>query len=265
MKKVIIQISLAVILFFALWFSLAQVNWVKIFDVEKNIDKTEQKLGNLFWKFFKNSEKENTNIQTTKIIDSIVNHLCNANKIDRKKIKVHILLKDEINAFALPNGHLIIYSGLVLNADSQEELAGVICHEIAHIELKHVMRKLIRETGISLLISITTGNGNLEVIKETAKLLSSAAFSRELEKEADMKAVDYLLNAKVNPAPFADFLYKLSEINPTIPEYLTWVSSHPESKERAKYVVEYSKQKDADYKTIISTKTWEELKNNLKE
>ena len=101
---------------------------------------------------------------------------------DREIIKVHVLNKDEINAFALPNGHLIIYSGLINNSGNQEELTGVICHEIAHIELNHVMKKLIKEIGLSVLISMTTGKGGSEIIKETAKMLSSSAFDRKLEK-----------------------------------------------------------------------------------
>ena len=176
-----------------------------------------------------------------------------------------MLNKDEINAFALPSGHLIVYSGLIINSDNQEELIGVICHEIAHIELNHVMKKLVKEIGLSVLISITTGNGGSEIIKETAKILSSTAFDRSLEKEADIKAVDYLVNAKVNPEPFANFLYKLSNKEHDATEYLTWISTHPDLKERAKYIIEYSKNKLTDYEPILSIETWEKLKVELNE
>jgi predicted Zn-dependent protease len=77
-----------------------------------------------------------------------------------------VLNNDEINAFALPNGHLIVYSGLILNSDNQEELIGFICHEIAHIALNHIMKRLVKEIGTSVLISMTTGNGGSEIIKE---------------------------------------------------------------------------------------------------
>tara|TARA_B110000211_G_C14012937_1_gene524057 strand:+ start:1156 stop:1332 length:177 start_codon:yes stop_codon:yes gene_type:complete len=55
-----------------------------------------------------------------------------SNKIDREIIKINVLNKDEINAFTLPNGHLIVYRGLILNSDNQEELFGVICPEITN-------------------------------------------------------------------------------------------------------------------------------------
>ena len=176
-----------------------------------------------------------------------------------------MLNKDEINAFALPNWHLIIYSGLIHNSDNQEEFTGVISHEIAHIELNHVMKKLVKEIGLSVLISMTTGNGGAEIIKETAKMLSSSAFDRNLEKEADIKAVDYLTTAKVNTEPFANFLYKLSDKEHEAPKYLTWISTHPDSRERAAYIVEYNKDKLTDYKPILSNETWEKFKVKLKD
>lgn len=263
MNKPIIQGIITVLLFLGSWFLLAQIDWVKIFNIQQVTDRTEQKLGDLFWDVFKKAEEEIKSPQVVNSIDSLVTQICKANNIDKEKLKIHILKMDEINAFALPNGHLIIYSGLILNADNQDELAGVISHELAHIELNHVMKKLVKEIGLSVLISMTTGNSGAEVITETARVLSSSAFDRSLEKEADIKAVDYLINANLNPGAFADFLYKLSDNDGT--EYLTWISTHPDSKERAEYIIEYSKGKEMVTMPILSDTTWNTLKEDLSE
>ncbi|MFZ7167107.1 MAG: M48 family metallopeptidase [Bacteroidota bacterium] len=263
MKKTIIQGILIALLFFGVWFTLAQIDWVNFFNVQKVNDKTEQKLGELFWEAFKKTERENQNIHVLNSVDSIITAICRANIIDRENIKIHILNKDDINAFALPNGHLIIYSGLIVSTDNQEELTGVICHEIAHIELNHVMKKLVKEIGLSVLISMTTGSSG-EIIKETAKMLSSSAFDRSLEKEADIKAVDYLTKARVNPEPFANFLYKLSDKEQETTRYFTWISTHPDSRERAEYIIEYNKENIIEYKPILDIKTWNNLKEELK-
>ncbi|MEJ5963333.1 M48 family metallopeptidase [Pedobacter immunditicola] len=263
MKKTLIQGSIAAALFFATWFVLAQIDWVTYFRIEKVTDKTEAKLGELFWEAFQKSEKENKNPFVVSSVDSIVTKICLANKIDRDLISVHILDKDEINAFALPNGRLVIYSGLIKNADNQEELSGVICHEIAHIQLNHVMKKLVKEIGLSVLISIATGNSGSEIVKETAKMLSSSAFDRSLEKEADIKAVEYLVKARINPEPFADFLYKLSNKEKETTKYLTWISTHPDSKERAEYIIEQSRNKHVKYETILTNDNWDKLKEIL--
>ncbi|MDZ7607365.1 MAG: M48 family metallopeptidase [Cyclobacteriaceae bacterium] len=136
--------------------------------------------------------------------------MCDKNDIDRDKIKVHLLFKDEVNAFALPDGHLVIFSGLILESENPEELSGVIAHELAHIKLNHVMTKLMREVGLSVLLSMASGGGG-DMLRETAKMLSSTAFDRALEKEADIKAVDYLIEANISPEPFATFLLPLSQ------------------------------------------------------
>ncbi len=263
MKKTIIQGAITLMLFFGSWFLLTKINWVRVFNVQKVTDKTEEKLGDLFWETFQKNEQENKNPFVIKTIDSMVSRICTANNINRESIKVHVFTKEDINAFALPNGHLIIYSGLILNADNQEELCGVICHEMAHINLNHVMKKLVKEVGLSVLISMTTGKGGTEVIKETAKMLSSTAFDRSLEKEADIKAVDYLIKAKINPAPFADFLFKLSEKENEATQYLTWINTHPDSKDRAEYIVTYSKDKQSKYTSVITTAAWDKLKDKL--
>ncbi len=268
MKKIIIQGTIIILLFLASYFVLSQIDLVNVFKVQKVANKTEQKLGELFWKTIKETANENNNLHILESVDKVVNQICKSNNIDRETIKIHVLNKNEINAFALPNGHLIVYSGLLLNSENQDVLIGVISHEIAHIKLNHIMKKLVKEIGLSVLISMTTGSGGPEIIKETAKMLSSSAFDRSLEKQADIKAVDYLISAKVNPEPFANFLYSLSDKEYATPQYLNWISTHPDSRERAEYIIEYSKNKSIDYEPILSHETWEKLKielNNLQE
>lgn len=264
MKKTMIHGFVLTALFFSTWLVLAQIDWIGIFKIQKASDKTEEKLGEIFWEVFQKSEVENNNTFVVSSVDSIVSKICSANEIDRKSIKLHIIEKDDINAFALPDGHLVVYSGLILKSENQEELSGVICHEIAHIQLKHVMQKLVKEVGLSFLISMATSNKGPEVIKQTVEMLSSSAFDRSMEKEADIKAVDFLVKTKINPESFANFLYKLSEKEGDGGEHFAWVSTHPESKERAEYIIEYSKNKEKIFKPILTIKTWEKLKEDLK-
>lgn len=264
MKKLLLQATVTVFLFLATYFMLRQFNWVQLFKVQETTDKTEEKLGEIFWDFFKRAEDPITDPEVVAAVDSIVSRLCVANQIDRDFIKVHLLKNDEINAFALPNGHLVVYSGLILFAEDASALAGVLGHEIAHIERKHVMKKLVKEIGLSVLISMTTGSGG-EILKESAKVLSSTAFDRSLEKEADMQAVDYLIKAKIDPAPFADFLYNISYEFPAELAYLTWMSTHPEAKARAEYILEYAKGKESDFTSPLQQEEWDKVKAILED
>ncbi|WP_445747201.1 M48 family metallopeptidase [Polaribacter sp.] len=262
-EKTLTQFIITVVLFFGTLFALQQVDWISLFKVEQITDKTEEKLGDLLWDSFKASNTENTDSILIKSLDSIVTKISESNDFDKDFFKVHVLNSDEVNAFALPNGHLVIYSGLISDAEHQDELVGVIGHEMAHIQMQHVMKKLIKEIGFSVLISITTGSAGGEIVKQAAKTLSSSAFDRSLEKEADIKAVDYLTNANVNPAPFADFLYRLSLADSQLPSIVSWISTHPDSKERAAYIIEYSKDKKTDFKPILSENTWKTIKEKL--
>lgn len=263
MEKLVLKALSIVISFLLLWLVLAQFDWMRILKVEQVTDNTEEKLGKMVWDFLKKSETEVTDQAVLKPIDSIVKRICVANNIDRDRLKVHVLQNNQINAFALPNGYIVIFSGLITEADRQEELSGVISHEIAHIELNHVMKKLIKEIGLSALISMTTGGGGGTSTQQVAKLLSSTAFDRRMEKAADLKAVEYMINASIDPEPFANFLYKLSHSDPDYMKHLEWVSTHPESKKRASYIIEQIQDQDMKYEPVIAEDTWESMKNVL--
>lgn len=250
-------------LFFALLLAFQQINWMKIFEVEDNKRKMEEGLGELFWDIFKNKEKEVSNPEVYDAVDSLLTHLCKKNNIDRDQIKFHLLEKAEVNAFALPDGHLVVFTGLIDQAENQEELCGVIGHELAHIQLNHVMKKLVKEVGLSMLISMTTGRSGNDAISQAAKTLSSTAFDRSLEKEADMKAVDYMIKSDINPEPFADFLYRLSMEDPKMMKYLEWISTHPESENRSKNILDYCRDKTYKKEAVLSESAWNKLKSQV--
>lgn len=228
-----------VALFFGTWYVLSTVDWMALFRVEKVSSATEQKLGELFWDIFRESGTELDSVKTKAVLDSLLTNITKSNGIDYKKVKLHLLQNEEINAFVLPDNHLVVYTGLLTATKNHAELAGVLCHELAHIENNHVMKKLVKEVGLSVLLSMISGNTGSEVARETAKLLSSTAYDRKLETEADRAAVDYMLTANIDPIPFAEFLSRLSETDPTLPGQLYWISTHPDSKERALALKDY--------------------------
>lgn len=264
-EKILKELVITVAIMAAVWFGLLQIDWVKVLKIQQKTQSTEEKIGDLFWDVMKHSDTEITAKSVIGPIDSMLEKICTSNSIDPKKIKLHLLRKDEINAFAIPNNHLVVYSGLINACESEEELCGVIGHELAHIEKKHVMNKLVKEIGLSVLISISGGNGSAETIKSMIKLLSSSAYDRSLETEADLTAVDYLINAGIDPEPMANFMYRLSDQTKNIPKQLFWISTHPESKERAEEMVEHIAQRGS-FETFPSDSIrFEKLKGLLKE
>ncbi len=262
-KKIILQGLILIIAFFGLFYGLSQIDWVTGFHVKQIRSSSENKIGELIWDEISSTEKVNTNDSISKTLDKLLEPICKNNKIERDSLKVHIVEKDEINAFALPNNHLVVYTGLITECKNQEALQGVLGHEIAHIANNHVMKKLSKEIGLSVLLSAGTSGKGGALIKEILKSLSSSAYDRTLEKEADMASVDYLLKANINPEPFADFMFELSQ-KKDLSDSLYWISSHPESEERAKYILDYLKGKKYKKQTTISKTEWENYKTLIK-
>jgi len=261
----IIKFVSIIALFFASWISLSQINWVEILRIKQAGQTTEEHLGELIWHVLDKTERVVKNKKVTAPIDSIINRLCEKNQIDRSQIKVHIVDKKEVNAFALPNKYLVLHTGLILSADTEAELAGVLAHEIAHMEHDHVMKKLIKEIGLSVLTSITLGENAGVLIKEILALLSSSAYDRALEEEADRTAVRYLETAEIDPKPFANFFYKLAKNEHEIQSYTSWISTHPSSKKRAEYVLDLIDYNKTIFSPILTEEEWTSLKEYIRE
>lgn len=254
--KIAAQGLAIVVTVFLIWFGLSQLDYVSFFKVKQNGQDLETALGELIWDEIAKTEDVVLNDSLVKTLDKLINPLCEANGIERDSLKVHIIEKDEINAFALPNNHLVVYTGLIADCKNQQALQGVLGHEIAHIENNHVMKKLSKEIGFSVLLSATTGGKAGEVLKEVFRTLSSSAYDRSLEKEADIASVDYMIAADIDPKPLADFMYQMALEN-QMPKAMYWIASHPESEERAQYILEYIKGKKLKSKATITDKEWQ--------
>ncbi len=124
------------------------------------------------------------------------------------------------------------------------------------------MKKLSKEIGFSVLMSMT--GSNAQVIKEVVHTVSSSAYDRALEQEADLESVNYMLNAEIDPRPFADLMYELS-LEQEGNSVTEWVSTHPESEDRAEYILNYVKNKKIKSKKILSEQSWEDFKESIKD
>ena len=254
--KVLSKGLIVVALFFGVWMLLSQIDFVKHFKVKEAKTGTEKTLGDIIWNEIEDSETIIFNDSIVNTLDSLLLPICKENGIERDSLKVHIIDKDEVNAFAMPDNHLVVYTGLIKACKNEQALLGVLGHEIAHIENKHVMKKLSKEIGFSVLLSATTGGKAGEVLKEIFRTLSSSAYDRSLEKEADITSVDYMIAADIDPKPLADFMYQMALEN-QMPKEMYWIASHPESEARAQYILEYIKGKKLKNKATITEKEWQ--------
>lgn len=264
MKNTVVQGLVILLSFFLIWFGFSQLDYMKFFKIKEHTANVENKLGDLIWDEISKTEDVVLNDTLSKTLDSLIIPICKANNIERDSLKVHIVDKDEVNAFALPNKHLVVYTGLILDCKKQESLQGVLGHEIAHIENNHVMKKLSKELGFAVLLSATTGGKGGQLIKEVFKKLTSSAYDRTLEKEADIASVDYMIKANIDPKPLADFMYQMS-LDSKMPDGFSWISTHPESEERAKYILDYIKGKKLTIKPTLTEKNWKVFQKQVED
>jgi predicted Zn-dependent protease len=258
MQKLLFQFFVMMAFFFALWFGLSQINYVDRVDVEKFSKENEKRLGNLILKTIKATGQEVDSIKVRAYIDSIGRRLCDDNGIEFSKIKIHIIKSHEVNAFALPDHNMVIYTGLIDHAKNAEEVAGVMAHEIGHMEKNHVMKKLGKEIGIAMLWTIAGGDAGYEIMKETARVLSSSAFDRSQESEADLFAVEMMAKSSIDPEHLGSFLFRLDQVNGDMPDELVWISTHPNSKERAAEIIAKKKEYTFQVKPILKT-SWDDV------
>lgn len=149
-------------------------------------------------------------------------------------LRVHVLPDDAVNAFATPGGRIVVLRGLLRTAQSPEELAGVLAHEIAHAAQRHPTQGLLRTLGAALLVGALTGDASALDATATrfAQSLVLFSYSRQDELEADREAVAMLNRADIRGQGLADFLRRVSagEARSGAPPAL--LSTHPVTAER---------------------------------
>jgi predicted Zn-dependent protease len=152
------------------------------------------------------------------------------------------VIKGEItNAFALPGGRIVVYTGILDKIKSYPELAALLSHEFTHINNKHTTKSLFRRLGSKVFLGLLFGRVSAVtgVVVDNADNLRSLKYSRRLEKEADIEGLNLLLKRQIDPAGFEQLFIHLKDSAPTnaLPEFL---GSHPDVNKRIRYINEAS-------------------------
>lgn len=138
------------------------------------------------------------------------------------------------NAFALPGGTIVITDQMIDAAESIDEVLAVLAHEIGHVERRHTMRHVLRDSATAAVIATVTGDAaSLSVAVATLPtLLARAKYSREFEAEADDFGFALLKRHAISPAAFANLMERLAEKNKDSERAFAFVSTHPVTAER---------------------------------
>jgi len=203
---------------------------------------------------------ESGNQEVYTYIRNITNNILNSGNVKHKddfawQVKI-IDDPETLNAFATPGGYIYVYTGLIKFLDSEDELAGVMGHEIAHADLRHSTRQMTSSYGVSTLLAVATGNASDGAVQQVLSGITSLKFSRNHETEADTYSVNYLCNTKYDAAGAAGFFRKISGSSST-PQFL---STHPNPDNRVENI-----EKKAAAKTCSPSTTTVTEHNRIKQ
>ena len=209
------------------------------------------------------------------VISEYVNRI-GQNLVRNSDAKVPFTIKvidsEDVNAFALPGGFFFVNSGLILKADSEAELAGVMAHEIAHVAARHGTKQATRGEIAQLatipLIIMTYGTWTGYGIYQAASILVPIGFlkfSRGFESEADMLGLEFMYKAGYDPTAFVNFFEKIQTMEKRKPGTMAKVfSTHPPTDDRIK-----AAQKNiqeilvAKPEYVITTSEFNDVKNRM--
>lgn len=171
-----------------------------------------------------------------------------------------LVLRDTVvNAFAAPGGFIVVNSGLLAAARSPEELAGVLAHEVQHVELRHSTRALIRAAPLRLAVAALSGGG-LEGAGTIAATLGMLRFSRAAEEEADRAAMRMLDQANVDPTAIIAFLRELESQHRDGPRLASYLSSHPRTADRIATLEALAARSRPVTRPLLDSASWREVR-----
>ncbi|MBC6492278.1 M48 family metallopeptidase [Flavihumibacter stibioxidans] len=177
---------------------------------------------------------------------------------------LHFTVVDEkeVNAFAIPGGHIVVYKGILQQMQRPEELAALLGHEASHVNERHSLRNMLQELTGTFVLSLVLGDmGALgTTIAGNANKLRSLSYSRGLEEEADEKGMERLLQNSVDPKGMIWLMDRLkeSEKEVSMPGFL---STHPLTEERKASAQKFvSKHPGGNNKTAALEESWTALK-----
>ena len=207
----------------------------------------EQKLGDTAFAQVTLTSKLVTDADVKKQLEQLAAPLLAAVPQNRYKFKLHIIEDASLNAFALPGGNVAFHTGLLLTAETPEEVLGVLAHEISHVTEQHGMRGIVQGLGLYAIVTTFFGDvsGLAAILVNNAPFLLSQKFSRDHEREADEQGFRYLEAAKLNPRGMITFFEKMrreeEKLREKIPggealDALNFLSTHPATAERTAHL-----------------------------
>lgn len=207
---------------------------------------TEQKIGKSVLKSLNPEANFLSQGEAVKTVQNIGQQLTEGS---RYQYQWYVSRDPNVNAFAIPGGIIVVNSGLLKLADSPNELAAVLAHEVQHVEQRHALKNMMNSAAMATVMLVVLGDANA-VIMMMAHQVSAQYFNRQVESDADIKGVQLLHDRNIAAGGMLSFFKKMdagldrkdgakepSKEEPS--EVANWFSSHPDTPARIRAIEEY--------------------------
>ncbi len=204
-----------------------------------------------------------TNPDGRAALDKMTARLTEAGDL-RYDLNIGVFNHKMVNAFAAPGGQIVILRGLLDRAETPDEIAAVLAHEIGHVEARDTTRNALRAAGSAGLLALVLGDfagGSAVVV--AAEYTLNASYTREAEAAADVFALNMMEAAGADAEALATFFDSLDGLERTLPDLPEYLSSHPETTDRAEAARTFAKTQGRTT-PILDDKEWAALQNICK-
>lgn len=179
-------------------------------------------------------------------------------------IQLTVVKNKEVNAYAIPGGNIVVYTGIIKAMKSPDELAALLGHEAAHINERHSLKSILRSAATGLMVSVVLNDvsGIFSIVVENAEGLRTMHFSRGIEANADEEGMKLLVKNGIHPLAMKKLMQRLKENTPEIPDAFSFMLSHPATDERIKHANEFAipYKKSSFAPNPVLDSLWSELK-----
>lgn len=229
-------VVLAVIFYFVM------IPWISEKAVQIIPESYDTTLGNSFYKEYRSTNAINQD--KTLALNKFASHLLLNNT---HPLYFTVINSQQVNAFALPNGNIIVFSGLLDAIQQYDELACLIGHEVIHVNQRHSMKMLCRNLSGYLFLSVIMGdaNGINSIVTNNAHNLQSLSYSRQFEKEADEQGTELMMQNNINPQGMTTLFRRLKLSEKTVVP--AFASTHPLTEDRISDIEHLIKQKKCHF------------------
>jgi Zn-dependent protease with chaperone function len=196
-------------------------------------------------------------------LESIVTRLSRGMPDSPYRIRLTVLDRPAINAFALPGGQVVVFRGLLEATKTPEQLAAVLAHEFQHIYKQHSTRAMIEQVSTSLLIAAVSGDftGGLAYGIEGARVLGMLRYSRLHEDEADREGLRLLQAAGIDPAEMIAFYRIMEAQDPHDVAASSYLSTHPNTNDRIEKLIVLAGAPPPHPVKLLSLEDWKDLRS----